>query len=224
LYSTLQSIYYNGDAASSQELLPPGSTPLFPHQQRQQQQPHHHHELYNGTNKDDLRDPTRVGLLAAAEFKVHSPIAGLDKTMVRAVARHVGLPNADAAAAPCLRSRLAYGVPAIPEHLHRIERAERFVRQQLSRYYMTTTTTTTNGTDTGVMAAVNLRVRFLARGRARIEIDATHVDMLRVQWQNDAAAWDEMFLHDLGFADYDVAAFRTGSVATTTTTAVVATG
>ena len=49
--------------------------------------------LFNGTNADDAVDPTRVGLKAAADFAVVSPLLDLDKATVRDVAREVGLPN-----------------------------------------------------------------------------------------------------------------------------------
>jgi hypothetical protein len=39
--------------------------------------------LFNGTNKDDRTDPTRVGLRAASDFRVGSPIDHLTKTEVR---------------------------------------------------------------------------------------------------------------------------------------------
>ena len=39
--------------------------------------------LFNGTNADDLTDPTRLGLLAALKCHVASPIACLTKAAVR---------------------------------------------------------------------------------------------------------------------------------------------
>lgn len=84
-----------------------------------------------GTNLDDLSDPTRLGLVAARDFEVASPLAGLSKAAVRAVARSLGLPNWDWAAAPCLRSRLQFGVQATPEALGLVERAEALVSRVL---------------------------------------------------------------------------------------------
>jgi len=66
--------------------------------------------LFNGTNKDDLIDTTRVGLLAAQDFNVSSPLDEFSKLQVRALAKEFGLFNHDYAASPCLRSRLAFGV------------------------------------------------------------------------------------------------------------------
>jgi PP-loop superfamily ATP-utilizing enzyme len=38
--------------------------------------------LFNGTNADDHKDPTRVGLKAARNFEVQSPIDHLTKGQV----------------------------------------------------------------------------------------------------------------------------------------------
>ena len=151
-------------------------------------------QLYNGTNADDLQDPTRLGLIAAKKFEVLSPIDHISKSEVRQAAKHLGLPNWNYAASPCLRSRLALGVPATADHLHRVEEAERFVRKRLSHVLDETS---------------NLRVRLLSRNRARIELDADHVS---------AAAevdWEEKFVQGLGFSGVSIRAFRSGSVATT---------
>lgn len=81
--------------------------------------------LANGTNVDDLGDH-RPGLRAADEAEVVSPLveAKLDKSAVRDVARHLGLPNADKPAAACLASRIPYGTQVTPENLAQVERAE----------------------------------------------------------------------------------------------------
>ena len=88
--------------------------------------------LYNGTNADDLTDSTRLGLLSATRYRVNSPLCALSKTRVREVARAAGLPNWNLAAAPCLRSRLAAGVPATPGTLGDVELAECDVRAILN--------------------------------------------------------------------------------------------
>ena len=67
--------------------------------------------LYNGTNADDLRDPTRLGLIAASDFAVRSPLSSLPKDRVRAVGRHLGLPNWDYAASPW---QLLVALPVMP--------------------------------------------------------------------------------------------------------------
>jgi PP-loop superfamily ATP-utilizing enzyme len=87
--------------------------------------------LYNGTNADDTIDPTRLGLLAASNFSVHSPLDQITKDEVRQAAKYLNLPNWNAAASPCLRSRLAMGVMATKDHLLAVELAEEFVRNVL---------------------------------------------------------------------------------------------
>lgn len=82
-----------------------------------------------GTNLDDLGDH-RPGLRAAEQWQAIAPLvdAGLDKALVRQVARLVGLEVADKPAAACLASRVAYGDPVTPELLGKIEGAEEAVR------------------------------------------------------------------------------------------------
>ena len=83
----------------------------------------------NGANKDDQGD-FRPGMQAATEYQARSPLleAGLDKSAVRAVARHLNIPVWDKPAQPCLSSRVPYGTPVTFETLSRIERAEDFLR------------------------------------------------------------------------------------------------
>lgn len=181
-------------------------------EQQQQQYEHDHHEehvwqlqhnneitsqepfhLYNGTNADDLKDLTRLGLIAAQQFSVRSPLQHITKSQVRLASKHLGLPNWNYAASPCLRSRLALGVPATADRLRRIEQAERHVRHKL-RHIMDET--------------ANLRVRLLAKNRARIEVDSQF--LRHVQNVN----WDEKMIHELGFSSVVLQAFKSGSVAT----------
>jgi uncharacterized protein len=146
--------------------------------------------LYNGTNADDAADATRVGLLAAQEHRVCSPLAPFTKEEVRALSRYAGLPNWNAAASPCLRSRLHVGVPATADHLRRIEAAERAVRSAFA-----------------IAESVNLRVRHLPDGSAMVEIDEPllgQVDLARCA----------TILTALGFRGVAKRAFRSGSVST----------
>ena len=168
LYSTLQAIVQHGENA------------------------HNSFRLYNGTNADDRQDPTRLGLVAARDFHVQSPLRDLTKDQVRHVARHLGLFNWNYAASPCLRSRLALGVTATAQHLELMARAERMVRQRLGDRLVDETT--------------NLRVRLLAGHRVRIEIDEPLVDATLDQDWSDLQTIG-------GFADVSVQAFRSGSVA-----------
>ena len=159
--------------------------------------------LYNGTNADDLHDPTRLGLIAASNFAVRSPLSHITKLDVRRAAKHLGLPNWNAAASPCLRSRLAMGVEATSAHLKAVEDAECFVREVLS-----------------LDDTANVRVRMLSGGRAMVELD----DSFFVGVDDNNENWVVRTLHENGFEDQlrnkwgftslaGVRQFRTGSVA-----------
>src|SRR5206468_2939572 len=84
----------------------------------------------DGTNADDLREH-RPGYAAGQAAGVRSPLAeaGLTKADVRHAARELGLPVWDAPAAPCLSSRVAYGIPITSERLAQVERAGAYLRQ-----------------------------------------------------------------------------------------------
>ena len=154
--------------------------------------------LYNGTNADDLLDKTRSGLIAANEHNVQSPLKNITKKQVRIASRHLGLPNWNYAASPCLRSRLALGVNATPIELQRIEKAERYIRQHFN-----------------ISIEDNLRVRLLSKNRAMIEIDPTYMDTLSSTTSKDDPGSFVSYLQDeLGFASVGIRAFRSGSVAT----------
>ena len=86
--------------------------------------------IIDGTNADDLTEH-RPGLKAAAERAIRSPLAelGWTKEMVRAAARALDLPTWDAPAAPCLSSRIAYGLEVTPARLRQVESAETLLRQ-----------------------------------------------------------------------------------------------
>jgi uncharacterized protein len=83
----------------------------------------------DGTNADDLGEH-RPGLAAARERAIRSPLAeaGYTKADVRAAARVLGLPNWDAPAAPCLSSRVLYGLSVTPERLLQVEQGEAALR------------------------------------------------------------------------------------------------
>jgi pyridinium-3,5-biscarboxylic acid mononucleotide sulfurtransferase len=154
--------------------------------------------LYNGTNADDTQDPTRVGLIAAANFRVLSPLEHTPKSDVRRAAKFLGLPNWDYAASPCLRSRLALGVEATQRHLQMIEDAENLVKQTLRGYNETS----------------NLRVRMLSGQRARVEVD----DELTGEAKGQLPLWMDAF-QKIGFSDVHVKDFKSGSVSVPVTQA-----
>ncbi|HEX8244728.1 MAG TPA: ATP-dependent sacrificial sulfur transferase LarE [Longimicrobium sp.] len=85
--------------------------------------------VLDGSNADDVGDH-RPGALAAAENAVRSPLleAGLTKAEIRAWSRELGLPTWDQPAAPCLASRLPYGMAVTPERLRQVEQAELALR------------------------------------------------------------------------------------------------
>lgn len=87
-----------------------------------------HSTLISGTNLDDLSDH-RPGLVAADQHQVFAPLAQyqVSKIEVRQIATAFGLSVDDLPAAPCLASRVAYGIPVTQERLAKIEAAEALV-------------------------------------------------------------------------------------------------
>lgn len=85
--------------------------------------------VLDGSNADDVGDH-RPGAVAANENAVRSPLleAGLTKAEIRAWSRELGLPTWDQPAAPCLASRLPYGLAVTPQRLRQVESAELALR------------------------------------------------------------------------------------------------
>ena len=85
--------------------------------------------VVDGLNADDLQD-YRPGIAAAKERGVRSPLAevGITKLEVRELSRQLGLPWWDKPSQPCLSSRFPYGELITTEKLHRVGRAERYMR------------------------------------------------------------------------------------------------
>jgi pyridinium-3,5-biscarboxylic acid mononucleotide sulfurtransferase len=148
--------------------------------------------IVNGANVDDLGDH-RPGMVAAKEHRVRSPLveAGISKAEVRELARHWNLPVWDKPAAPCLSSRIAYGVAVTPERVQRIDAAEQFLRERFGLR--------------------ELRVRLEANELARIEIPLTALPRLC-----EPGVRDELVgrFRELGFqyVTLDLEGFRSGSL------------
>ncbi len=140
-----------------------------------------------GTNADDAVAGFRPGIRAAAERGARTPLldAGLTKAQVRAASRRWGLVTADKPALACLASRIAYGLQVTPAGLARVDRAERALRAHLGD-------------------VVDLRVRDLGEGRARVELDPAALARL------DEGALDAVRAE--GFGDVTAREFRSGSM------------
>ena len=142
----------------------------------------------DGTNASDLGEH-RPGLQAAAEYQIRSPLAevGYTKADVRAEARALGIPVWAAPAAPCLSSRIMYGLRVTPGRLRQVEAGEALLRAL------------------GIEG--DLRVRH--RGdEARIEVQPS-------QFRRVRAHRDQIAVHflDAGFASItlDLKGYRRGS-------------
>ncbi len=147
----------------------------------------------DGTNADDLGEH-RPGYAAGRTAGIRSPLAetGMTKADVRAAARALGIPIWDAPAAPCLSSRVAYGVEITPRRLEQVEQAEAYLREL------------------GVRG--DLRVRHYGDregGGARIEVDPRWIPWLTAR----LAAVAER-LTGLGFTavEVDPRGYRRGSL------------
>jgi uncharacterized protein len=91
-------------------------------------------QIVAGTNLDDLGE-YRPGLDAAKNHGVRHPFveAGIDKKMVRAIARHLGLGSiAELPSAPCLSSRIETGIAIDADMLELVHAAELLVSKSLA--------------------------------------------------------------------------------------------
>jgi pyridinium-3,5-biscarboxylic acid mononucleotide sulfurtransferase len=143
----------------------------------------------DGTNADDLGEH-RPGRAAGERAGIRSPLAevGLGKAAIREASRALDLPTWDAPAAPCLSSRVQYGLHITPGRLAQVERAEAYLREL------------------GVQG--DLRVRH--RGEvARIEVEPAWI-----AWIEDRIDGIRAQLTALGFAlvDVDPRGYRRGSL------------
>ncbi|HZN35864.1 MAG TPA: ATP-dependent sacrificial sulfur transferase LarE [Pirellulaceae bacterium] len=147
--------------------------------------------IVNGANADDLGD-YRPGMQAAAEHRIHSPLAdcGLTKADVRELAAAWNLPVWDKPATPCLSSRIAYGQAVTPERLAMIDAAEQYLRGR---------------------GLANLRVRYHEGDLARIETPLADLPRL---CEADFRQELTVELRRLGFkfVTLDLEGFRSGSL------------
>lgn len=143
----------------------------------------------DGTNSDDLSEH-RPGRAAGVHEGVRSPLAeaGLTKAEIRAASRELGLPTWDAPAAPCLSSRVQYGLSITRPRLGQVEAAEAYLREL------------------GVRG--DLRVRHLGDA-ARIEVEPAWI-----AWTEERRAPITARLTTLGFAQVviDPRGYRRGSL------------
>jgi pyridinium-3,5-biscarboxylic acid mononucleotide sulfurtransferase len=145
--------------------------------------------IIDGTNADDLGEH-RPGVRAAGERAVRSPLAelGWTKQNVRAAALELGLSNWNAPAAPCLSSRVLYGLEITSDRLRQVEEGEAYLRSM------------------GVTG--DLRVRHHGE-KARLEVSPDQMDHLRANWETVDA-----FFAGLGFStvELDPNGYRRGGL------------
>jgi uncharacterized protein len=145
--------------------------------------------IIDGTNADDLGEH-RPGLRAANEHGVRSPLAelGWTKRDVRQASRDLGLPTWDAPAAPCLSSRVRYGLEITPERLRQIEEGEAYLR--------------------GLGVRGDLRVRHHGE-KARLEVAPDQMALVRANWEAVGTVF-----HNLGFTtvELDPDGYRRGGL------------
>ena len=143
----------------------------------------------DGTNADDLHEH-RPGKAAGVDAGVRSPLAevGLTKAEIRAASRELGLPTWDAPAAPCLSSRVQYGLSITPSRLKQVEDGEAYLRTL------------------GVTG--DLRVRHLG-DLARLEVEPSWIP-----WMEARRVTITAHLTSLGFAqiEIDPRGYRRGSL------------
>jgi uncharacterized protein len=155
--------------------------------------PMEHVVVMTGTNADDVRHDFRPGIAAARRLGAVTPLDRFTKSEIRAFSHHLGLTTADKPAQACLASRIAYGVPVSAATLLRVQRAESALRELFRRRDV---------------RIVNLRVRDVGGGRARIEVDREFAATI-------AADPDvSELVRGAGFAtvDVDPRGFRSGSM------------
>jgi uncharacterized protein len=150
---------------------------------------HSYDTIIDGSHADDIGDH-RPGARAASERGIRSPLAelGWTKSEIRQAARELALPVWDAPAAPCLASRIRYGLEVTSDRLLQVERGEAWLRSL------------------GVTG--DLRVRHHG-DTARIEVEPRWFATLDAEWRDVRAEF-----RALGFARVvrDERGYRRGSL------------
>jgi pyridinium-3,5-biscarboxylic acid mononucleotide sulfurtransferase len=144
--------------------------------------------ILDGANLDDMGD-YRPGRIAAKEYQVRSPLieTQFTKQDVRDAALFYNLPNHDKPSAPCLSSRIPYGIMIDKESISMIGMAERYIREQ---------------------GFTNVRVRHF-QTTAKIEVDVWDIPKLSAIF-NDV----QCFLKSLGYQEVliDEEGFKSGKL------------
>jgi pyridinium-3,5-biscarboxylic acid mononucleotide sulfurtransferase len=84
--------------------------------------------VLEGSNTDDLGD-YRPGMKAVKELEIESPFIdmGINKALIRDLAKERGLASWSKPSASCLAARIPYGLQITKERLERIDQAEQFL-------------------------------------------------------------------------------------------------
>ncbi len=147
--------------------------------------------IADGTITDDLGD-FRPGMQAKKEQEVRSPLleAGMSKSDVRELSKHLGLPTWDKGSFACLSSRFPYGFGITKENLTKVDRAETLFRDMGFRHF---------------------RVRHHDDKTARIEVGSEEIHRL---FDESIRTLIVFHLKSLGFTyvTLDLQGYRTGSM------------
>ncbi len=147
--------------------------------------------VVSGTNHDDLGDH-RPGITAGNRRQVVTPLAMLKfgKSKVRELALHFGLSNHDLPAAPCLASRIAYGVEVTHQRLTQIEQGEAWLRDQ---------------------GVTECRVRLHHDGLARIEVPRNLLESV-LELDSDGHLVNQFKHFGFNFVTLDLEGFQSGKL------------
>ncbi len=117
--------------------------------------------LVDGTNWDDVQDPTRLGNRAISEFDIFSPLAKarLTKSSVREMARDMGIPWWNEPATACLATRFPKNEALDPFEMFRVAEAEGALKE----------------------AGFNVRLRALKGGVVCLEFPPDESDVILIQ-------------------------------------------